>query len=232
MAGISVTIQGKDGPFNGYMSLPPKPGPGVIVIQEIFGVNTWVRTVCDMLSRAGFVALAPDLFWRLRPGVELHPFFQEDFSIALDYYGKFNTDKGVEDIQSAISALRGNKNCTGKVGTVGFCLGGTLAYLCATRTDADASSSYYGVGIENLLGEAGKIKKPLQLHIAGADPYVPKEALAKIEAAVKGKPGVEVFVYPGLDHGFARDTDPNHYNAEGTKLAHSRTLDMFKKALA
>ena len=232
MSGSSVDIKGKDGIFRGYLSLPPKPGPGVIVIQEIFGVNTWVRTVCDMLSRAGYVALAPDLFWRIHPGVELHPFFQEDFNIALDYYGKFNVDTGMEDIQVAISALRGLKNCTGKVGTIGFCLGGTLSYLAATRTDSDANSSYYGVGIENLANEASKIKKPLQIHIAGSDPYVPKEALIKIEAAVKGKPGAEVHVYPGLDHGFARDTDPKHYSAEGTKLAHSRSLDMFKKALA
>lgn len=232
MSGSIISIQGKDGAFDGYLSLPPKPGPGVIVIQEIFGVNTWVRTVCDMLSRAGYVALAPDLFWRLKPHVELHPFFEEDFKTGLDYYGKFNAESGVTDIQAAITALRGLKGCTGKVGTIGFCLGGTLAYLSATRTDADANSSYYGVGIDGLLGEAGNIKKPLQLHIAGNDPYVPKEALAKIEGTLKAKPGAEVFVYPGLDHGFARDTDPNHYNGDGTKLAHGRTLEMFKKALA
>ncbi|MBL8629431.1 MAG: dienelactone hydrolase family protein [Rhodospirillaceae bacterium] len=232
MSGQHISITGKDGNFDGYLSLPPKPGPGVIVIQEIFGVNTWVRTVCDMFSRAGYVALAPDLFWRLKPNVELHPFFQEDFNAGLDYYGKFNAEKGVEDIQAAITTLRGHSACTGKVGTIGFCLGGTLAYLTATRTDADAASSYYGVGIDGLLGESGNIKKPLQLHIAGKDPYVPQEALTKIEGALKGKPGVEVLVYPGLDHGFTRDTDPSHYNAEGTKLAHSRTFEMFKKALA
>ncbi|MSO98768.1 MAG: dienelactone hydrolase family protein [Rhodospirillaceae bacterium] len=232
MSGSTISIKGKDGAFDAYLSMPPKPGPGVVVIQEIFGVNTWVRTICDMLSRAGYVALAPDLFWRMKPRLELHPFFQEDFNLALDYYGKFNADKGVEDIQATITTLRGTKGCTGKVDTIGFCLGGSLAYLSATRTDADANSSYYGVGIEKMLGEAGKIKKPLQLHIAGADPYVPKEALAQIEGALKGKPGSDVFVYAGLDHGFARDTDPNHYNAEGAKLAHSRSLDMFKKALA
>jgi carboxymethylenebutenolidase len=164
--------------------------------------------------------------------VELHPFFPEDFKIALDYYGKFNVDTGMEDVQTSISALRGLKNCTGKVGTIGFCLGGTLSYLAATRTDADANSSYYGVGIENHLAAAGNIKKPLQLHIAGADPYVPKETLTKIEGALKGKPGVEIHVYPGLDHGFARDTDPGHYNADGTKQAHGRSLEMFKRALA
>lgn len=232
MSGSTVSIKGKDGSFDGYLSLPPTPGPGVIVIQEIFGVNTWVRSVCDMFSRAGYAALAPDLFWRIKPNVQLHPFFQEEFNIGLDYYGKFNAEKGVEDVQAAITTLRGMTACTGKVGTIGFCLGGTLAYLAATRTDADASSSYYGVGIDGMLGEVGNIKKPLQLHIAGNDPYVPAEALAKIETALKGRPGAEMFVYPGLDHAFARDTDPKHYNAEGTKLAHSRSFEMFKKALA
>jgi carboxymethylenebutenolidase len=232
MSGSLISIKGKDGNFDAYLSMPPKPGPGVLVIQEIFGVNTWVRTVCDMFSRAGYVAMAPDLFWRMKPHVELHPFFQEDFKEGLDYYGKFNVDKGVEDIQAAITTLRGTKGCTGKVGTIGFCLGGTLAYLTATRTDADAASSYYGVGIDNLLGEAANIKKPLQLHIAGKDPYAPAEAIKKIEDGLKGKPGVEVFVYPGLDHAFARDTDPVHFDAEGTKQAHGRTFEMFKKALA
>lgn len=230
MSGSTVSIKGPSGAFDAYLSMPPKPGPGVVVIQEIFGVNTWVRSVCDMFSRLGYVAMAPDLFWRSKPNIQLHPFFPEDFQQGLKYMGEFNGDKGVEDIQATITHLRGLS--TGKVGTIGFCLGGRLSYLAATRTDADANSSYYGVGIETLLGEADKIKKPLQVHIAGNDPYVPQEALTKIQGGLKGKPGVEVLVYPGLDHGFARDTDPNHYSAEGTKLAHGRTLEMFKKALA
>lgn len=232
MSGSIVTINGRHGKFDAYLSMPPKPGPGVVVIQEIFGVNTWVRSVCDMFSRNGYVAMAPDLFWRSKTHIELHPFFAEDFQAGLKYMGEFDGDKGVDDIQSTITTLRGMKECTGKVGTIGFCLGGRLAYLAATRTDADANSSYYGVGIETLLGEAGNIKKPLQVHIAGNDPYVPQEALAKIQDGLKGKSGVEVHVYPGLDHGFARDTDPNHFSAEGTKLAHGRTLEMYKKALA
>jgi len=232
MAGSTISIKGKDGDFGGYLSMPPKGGPGVVVIQEIFGINTWVRTVCDMMARNGFVALAPDLFWRLKPGVELHPYYPEDFQVGLDYYGKFNAEKGVEDIQAAITTLRGTKGCTGKVGNMGFCLGGTLSYLSGARTDTDASSGYYGVGIENLLGEVPKIKKPMLINIAGADPYAPQEAVDKIQAAVKSNPNITVHVYPGLDHGFCRDTDPNHYNAEGAKLAHGRTIELFKKALA
>lgn len=231
MAGSYVSIKADGGTFDAYLSSPPKPGPGVIVIQEIFGVNTWVRSVCDMLARAGYHAMAPDLFWRIQPHIELHPIFQEDFQAGLGYMGKFNGDKGVEDIQAAITTLRSMKICTGKVGTIGFCLGGRLSYLAATRTDADANSSYYGVGIETLLDEAKNIKKPLLVHVAGNDPYVPQEALAKIGTALRGKSGVDVLVYAGLDHGFARDTDPNHYDVEGTKLAHGRTLEMFKKAL-
>lgn len=231
MAGSMITIKGKDGSFPAYLSMPPKGGPGVVVIQEIFGVNTWVRSVCDMMSRAGFVALAPDLFWRMKVGVELHPFFEEDFQAALGYYQKYNADQGVEDIQAAITTLRGIKGCTGKVGNMGFCLGGTLSYLTGARTDTDASSGYYGVGIENALGEAAKVKKPMIINIAGADPYCPAEAVEKIRAGVKSNPNITVHVYPGLDHGFCRDTDPNHYNAEGTKLAHGRTIELFKTAL-
>ena len=231
MAGSTIKIKGKDGEFGAYLSMPPKGGPGVVVIQEIFGVNTWVRSVCDMMARNGFVAIAPDLFWRLKPGIELHPIYPEDFQVALDYYGKFNVDKGVEDIQSTITTLRGIQGCTGKVGNMGFCLGGTLSYLAGARTDTEASSGYYGVGIENMPGEAAKVKKPMLINIGGADPYCNAEAQGKILAATKGNPNITVHVYAGLDHGFCRDTDPTHYNAEGTKLAHGRTIDLFKKAL-
>ncbi|MCB2108102.1 MAG: dienelactone hydrolase family protein [Rhodobacteraceae bacterium] len=232
MAGSMISVQGKDGEFPAYLSMPPKGGPGVVVIQEIFGINTWVRSVCDMMARNGFVALAPDLFWRMGKGIELHPFFEEDFQAALGYYGKYSVDQGVEDIQAAVTKLRGVKGCTGKVGNMGFCLGGALSYLSGARTDTDASSGYYGVGIDGALGEVGNVKKPMLLHIAGSDPFVPKEAADKIQAGVKGNSNITVHLYPGLDHGFCRDTDPSHYNAEGTKLAHGRTIELFKKALA
>ena len=216
----------------GYLSAPAEGGPGVIVIQEIFGVNGWLRDVCDMLAENGYMALAPDLFWRIQPGVQLDATIESEFNEALDLYGKFDVDKGVEDIQASIDHLRGREGCNGKVGTTGFCLGGLLTYLSATRTDSNANSGYYGVGIEGLLGEAGKIKAPLILHIAEEDVFVPKEAADQVRAGLEGHEQVKIYSYPGCNHGFARDTDASHYDKAATELAHGRTLDLFKSALS
>lgn len=232
MSSFEVTIKGKDGDFMGYLSAPAEGGPGVIVIQEIFGVNGWLRDVCDMLAENGYMALAPDLFWRIQPGVQLDATIESEFNEALDLYGKFDVDKGVEDIQASIDHLRGREGCNGKVGTTGFCLGGLLTYLSATRTDSNANSGYYGVGIEGLLGEAGKIKAPLILHIAEEDAFVPKEATDQVRAGLEGHEQVKIYSYPGCNHGFARDTDASHYDKAATELAHGRTLDLFKSALS
>ena len=231
MSSYEVTINGKDGDFMGYLSSPAEGGPGVVVIQEIFGVNTWLRDVCDMLAEKGYMALAPDLFWRVQPGVQLDATIEEEFNQGLDLYGKFDVDKGIEDIQAAITYLRKRDECNGKVGTTGFCLGGMLTYLSGTRTDTDASAAYYGVGIEGLLGEASNIKKPMLLHIADEDSFVPKEASDQVRDALQGHEMVSIYTYEGCDHGFARDSDEAHYNAEATELAHGRTLDLFKGAL-
>jgi len=232
MSSFEVTINGKDGDFMGYLSSPAEGGPGVIVIQEIFGVNGWLRDVCDMLAANGYMALAPDLFWRIQPGVQLDATIEAEFNEGLELYGKFDVDKGVEDIQAAIDHLRGREGCNGKVGTTGFCLGGLLTYLSATRTDSNANSGYYGVGIEGLLGEAGKIKSPTILHIAGEDAFVPKEAADQVRAGLEGHEQVTIYSYAGCNHGFARETDASHYDKDATELAHGRTLDLFKSALS
>ena len=232
MSSYEVTIKGSDGDFMGYLSAPAKGGPGVIVIQEIFGVNGWLRDVCDMLAENGYMALAPDLFWRIQPGVQLDPTIESEFNEGLDLYGKFDVDKGIEDIQASIDHLRGREGCTGKVGTTGFCLGGMLTFLSATRTDSDANSGYYGVGIEGVLGEAGKIKAPTILHIAEEDAFVPKEAADQVRAGLEGHEKVTIYSYPGCNHGFARETDANHYDKAAAEKAHGRTLDLFKGALS
>ncbi|MDG2243110.1 MAG: dienelactone hydrolase family protein [Rhodospirillaceae bacterium] len=232
MSSQEITIKGPNGDFMGYMSAPDGGGPGVIVIQEIFGVNDWLRGVCDMLADQGYMALAPDLFWPIEPGVQLDATVESDFNKGLEIYGKFNVDKGVEDIQASINELRGREGCNGKVGTTGFCLGGVLTYLSATRTDADANAGYYGVGIEGLVGEAEKISKPTILHIADEDSFVPKEASDQVRQALQGHEMVTIHTYEGCDHGFARDTDTNHYDKEATELAHGRTFDLFKSALS
>ena len=233
MAGKDITINGKDGSFGGYLATPASgKGPGVVVIQEIFGVNPWVRSVTDWYASQGYMALALDLFWRMKPGVILDPMKDDEMKQGFDYYGKFDVDKGVEDVQTTITTLRGLPGCTGKVGHLGFCLGGLVSYLAAARTDTDACASYYGGGLNTKLDEVPEIKKPTILHLAGDDNYIPAEAQEQIKAAVKSNPQIEVYVYPGTAHAFCRANDPRHYNAEACTLAHSRTVDLFKKALA
>src|ERR1700742_2217929 len=140
MAGQTVTIKGKDGDFSGYLASPATGrGPGIVVIQEIFGVNQVMRDIADGMASRGFFALVPDLFWRLEPNVQLTDKTDADWKKALDLMNRFDADKGTADIQSSIDHLRALPGCTGKVGALGYCLGGQLAYMTAARTNSDAS---------------------------------------------------------------------------------------------
>jgi carboxymethylenebutenolidase len=231
MSGKDITVKGPDGNLGAYLATPASGhGPGVVVIQEIFGVNDWVRKVCDAHAAKGRFALAPDLFWRLEPGVQLTDKSQEHWTRAFALMQKFDHDKGVADIQASIASLRTVKGCTGKVGTVGYCLGGRLAYLSATRTDTDASVGYYGVYLQTALDEAKNIKKPLMLHIAGKDQFTPPEAQKQIIDALKGNPKLTIHVYPEMDHAFARDGG-QHYDKANADLANGRTDTFFRQHL-
>ena len=231
MGGKDITLKGGDGAFGAYLATPASGhGPGVIVIQEIFGVNAVVRAICDAHATRGRFALAPDLFWRLEPGIQLTDQTQEDWGKALAYMQRFDVDNGVIDIQTSIAHLRKVPGCTGKVGAVGYCLGGQLAFLAGTRTDADANVGYYGVNIQNRLNEAVKIKKPLMLHIASKDAYQPPEARAQILAALKGNPLATIHVYPEMDHAFAREGG-QHYDKANADLANTRTDNFFRQHL-
>lgn len=230
MAGAKISINVADGSFDAYVAKPASgEGPAIIVIQEIFGVNPWIREVADRYAAQGYIAVAPDLFWRIRPGIELNDRDPGELQQAFDLFGQFDVAKGVDDIQATIDAAR--VMSTGKVGAVGFCMGGLLAYLTACRTDADAISSYYGVAIDNFLGEAANIKKPTLVHIAGEDKFVSKEAQDKINKGLAGHAAVTVYNYTGQEHAFARDRG-EHYDASSAKLANQRTEDLFKKSLA
>jgi carboxymethylenebutenolidase len=221
-----VTI--KDG-LRGYLAEPAAPnGAGIVVIQEIFGVNAVMRGLADRLAEAGYVALVPDLFWRLEPGVDITDKTDADWKKALDLMNRFDIARGVEDIQAGIALLRGRG--LRKVGAVGYCLGGLLAYLTAARTDVDASVGYYGVNIPAFLGEAAKIKKPLLLHIAAEDGFVPKPAQAQMTAGLKDNPNVTLHRYDGVDHAFARPGGA-HYDRNAADLANSRTADFLRRHL-
>lgn len=231
MSGHEITIHGSDGDFMGYLASPASgSGPGIVVIQEIFGVNKVVRDIADGLAARGYFALAPDLFWRLEPGVQLTDQSDAEWQQAFGFMKRFSPDKGIEDIQASIDTLRAMPGCTGKVGAVGYCLGGLLAYLSATRTNADACVGYYGVNIQEKLGEAAAISHPLMLHIAQGDGFVPPPAQEKILAGLKDNPHVTLHTYPGVDHAFARVGGKN-YDKASADLANNRTAIFFREHL-
>ncbi|WP_029012507.1 dienelactone hydrolase family protein [Niveispirillum irakense] len=228
-----VTIQAGDGgSFSAYLATPAGgKGAAIVVIQEIFGVNANMRALCDGFAAKGYFAICPDLFWRQEPGVQITDQSEAEWKKAFELYQGFNETKGIEDLAATLAFIRQYPGVTGKVGTVGFCLGGKLAYLTATRTDADASVSYYGVGIEKDLGEASAIVKPLLMHIAGSDGFVPAEAQQKIRDTLANNALVEIHTYQGRDHAFTR-IGGAHYHDEDAKRAHARTDAFFAKNLA
>ena len=228
MPGSDITISAKDGGrFSAYLAIPDSgTGPGIVLIQEIFGVNAVMRGIADEFAAKGFIVACPDLFWRQEPGVQISDKTQAEWDKAFKLMQGFNLDKGIDDLTSTLDHLRQQKGCSGKVGAVGYCLGGQLAYLMACRTSSDASVGYYGVMIQNFLNESSKITKPLMLHIAEEDGFVPKEDQAKIKDGLKSNHKVTVHSYPGCDHAFAR-AGGQHYNKDAATLANKRTIDFF-----
>jgi carboxymethylenebutenolidase len=228
--GQTVTLDAVDGgSFAAYLSLPSSgSGPGVVLLQEIFGVNANMRAVADSYAEEGYVVLAPDLFWRLEPGVELGG--DADMQKALSLYKRFDVAKAAEDIAASVAALRGMAACTGKVGALGFCLGGRLAVLAAARCGVDCAVGYYGVGIEGMLDEAAGIAVPLALHFGANDTHVPPEALAQITARLSGRPGIEIHVYPGAGHGFAAP-GREAFDKPAAMMAHSRSIALFRRVM-
>ena len=218
-----------------YVAVPAgTPRAAIIVVPEIFGVNPGIRQKCDKLAADGYLAVAPDIFWRFAPGVELNPDVEAELQQAFGYFQRYDANDGVIDIEAVIKAIRAGiagQPPVGKVGLVGYCLGGKLAYLAAARTDIDCSVGYYAVGVPDMLNESHAIANPLALHIAGADGFVPAEAQAAMHAGLDSHPKVTLFDYPGLDHGFATEMGDRR-DAAGAELADSRTTAFFAEHLA
>ncbi len=232
MTGKDITIQTADGAMGGYLAAPTNArGPGLVVIQEIFGVNKVMRDLADGFAAHGYVALVPDLFWRIQPGVQLTDKTKGEWDQAFALMNKFDPDSGVKDIQASIDHLRKADDCTGKVGAVGYCLGGLLAFLTAARTDADASVGYYGVNIQTKLDEAKAIRKPLMLHIAGKDGFTPPDKQKQIVDGLKDNSHVTLHIYPQMDHAFAR-VGGEHYDHANAELANGRTSTFFRQYLS
>lgn len=223
---LDITVA--DGSFTCHVARPDTPGPHpvVIVVQEIFGVNEGIRAIVAGYAAKGYIAIAPDLFWRATPGLSLSE--QRDWDQAFALYNTFDIDRGVRDLAATIAAARTLPGASGTVGVTGYCLGGLLTYLCAARTDADAFAAYYGGGTDRYLDEAAGIAAPLLYHVAGADEYIGPAAQAAIRAALTPLPHAEVYTYPGRDHAFAR---PNgaHYCEADAALANRRTEEFFRR---
>lgn len=233
MSGTYIEIGAADlsGTFRAYLSTPASgKGPGLVLAQEIFGINQTMREVADYYAEEGYVVLVPDLFWRQQPNIELG-YAPADWQKAFGYYQGFNEAKGVDDMQSAITVLRVRAEVeNAKVGVLGFCLGGKLAYLSACRTDCDVAVSYYGVGIEAALNEAGHIRCRLTLHIAQKDQFCPPAAQAAIVQALSGHQGIALHVYPGVDHAFARNGG-EHFDKASALMAHQRSIATLKSVI-
>ena len=223
-----VTIAAADGgSFSAYLANPATgTGGGILVIQEIFGVNQVMRGIADGLAAQGYFALCPDIFWRQEPGIQLTDRTDEDWARAFALFNGFDEAKGIEDLKASLAYLRALPGCNTKVGTVGYCLGGRLAYLMAARSDAACNVSYYGVGIENNLVEAANVTAPTLLHIAALDKFVPAEAQDKVRAAFSAHPHVAVHTYANADHAFAR-TGGKEYDQAAAELANARSADCF-----
>ena len=228
----TLTIDTGDGPMNAYLALPKTgTGPGIVLIQEIFGVNQVMRDQADELASHGFVVACPDLFWRIEPGIDISDKTEAEWARAFDLFKTFHVEHGVRDLRATLAALRQHPAVAGKVGAVGYCLGGKLAYLMAARTDVDAAVGYYGVGLQDMLEEAKQIHKPLMLHVAGQDSFTPPAAQAKIHAAFDAHPYITIHDFPSNEHAFAR-VGGAHYDADEARIANGLTYDFFKRHLA
>ena len=231
MQGEWINVTAADGgSFRAYLAKPAQgSGPGIVLCQEVFGINPYLRDMADLFAEEGYVVIAPDLFWRLEPGVDLG-YGEADMKKAHALHDRFDVDQGVRDIGAAVQALRAQPACKGKVGALGYCLGGKLAILAAAHLDVDCAVSYYGVGIESRLAEVSTCAAPLVLHFAGLDKFVPPAAIESIRNTFAARPEVEIYVYPESVHGFNTPAKPG-YDKAAAGMAHSRTIALFRRVM-
>jgi carboxymethylenebutenolidase len=231
MAGKIMQITTADNQtYNGYLATPPAgKGPGLLLIQEVFGVNSHIRDVADLYAMEGFVVLAPDVFFRIKPGIELS-YSPEDLSEGISYAQKLDFDQTVSDLTDAAKALRSLPNVTGKVGAVGFCMGGFLTYLLAANKAIDAGVAYYGGGIDRNIDKASNIDCPLLMHFAEKDKFIPMTAVEMIKQTLKAKTDIKVYTYPGVDHGFNCD-QRSAYDRKAAMLAYGRSVAFLHRNL-
>lgn len=224
MTSSTISLPSADGgTFSGYLSLPPTgSGPGIVLIQEIFGVNRHIRAVADQYALDGYVVLAPDLFWRQSPQTQLG-YTESDFGTALGMLQKLDFAQAVSDLTQTVQTLRARAECIGPIASLGFCMGGLLSYLCAASAGVDAAVCYYPGSIEKHLDKAGQVTCPLLIHFAENDHYIPADAVAAVKHAFANAERVTVNVYPGVDHGFNCWERPA-YHQKTSSFAHGTSL--------
>ncbi len=227
-----VSIKGHDGAFAAYIARPmTSPASAVIVLQELFGVNADIRTHCDELAAQGFLAVAPDLFWRQEPGVDLNVTSEAEWQHGLRLYSAYDRDAGVKDIKATIDEVRNLPECNGKVALLGYCLGALMAFMTAVRNDGiDAAVWYHGGDTEKYLGEIDGLHAPILMHLAEEDEFISKAAQTEIKAALAKQPNAAVYSYPGQSHAFSRHNG-KHYNAVAAHLANGRTSEFLNRQL-
>ena len=206
------------------------PAPAVVVLHEVFGVNSDIRKTCGELTEQGFIAVAPDLFWRQEPGVDLSVTSEPDWQHGLRLYQAYDRDAGARDIKDTTDVVAKLPGCIGKVAVLGYCLGGLMTFLTAVRYSVDAAVVYHGGDTEKYLSEANGLDAPLLMHLAEEDEFISKAAQAEIKAALASKPNVTVYSYPGQHHAFARHNG-EHYNAAAAALANGRTREFLNQQL-
>lgn len=228
----SLEIVTPDGTFRTHVARPDSvpDAPVVVVLHEVFGVNADMRKTCDELAAQGYIAMCPDLLWRLEPGVDLTDRTQAELEKAVALYTAFDVDKGVQDATRVIAHARTLTGSTGKVGVLGFCLGGLMSYLAGARAEPTAAVAYYPGNADNYIGEASKIECPLLVHLAGEDEYIPKLAQLQIVDSLRDKSTAEVHTYPGRNHAFARHSG-SHYDESAATVANRRSADFLAKYL-
>jgi carboxymethylenebutenolidase len=229
--GDRITVEGQDGAFNAYIARPKiLPAATVVVLQELFGVNADIRKTCDELAEQGFVAVAPDLFWRQEPGIDLNVTSEADWQHGLRLYQAYDRDAGVRDIQDTLKAVAKLPECTGKIGVQGYCLGALMTFLTAVRAQVNAAVAYHGADTEKYLGEVQNLHAPLLMHLGEEDEFISKAAQAEIKVALASKANATVYSYPGQRHAFARHNG-THYNAAAAALANGRTSEFLQREL-
>jgi carboxymethylenebutenolidase len=226
-----IAIHSPDGEFHAYIARPTKlPAPAVVVLQELFGINADIRAHCDEMAAQGYIGIAPDLFWRQEPGVDLNVRSETDWQHGLRLYAAYDRDAGARDIMETVRTAVELPESTGKVALQGYCLGALMAFITAARYEVDAAVAYHGGDTEKYLGEVGGLQAPLLMHLGEEDEFISKAAQAEIKAALANKPNATFYSYPGQCHAFSRHNGA-HYNAAAATLADGRTSEFLHQHL-